>query len=167
MILATDVHYIDTTAIVAGVLFHQWDDTEPAQEFTLKCDDIADYESGRFYKRELPCVLALINHYELKPDHIIVDGYVYLDGYSKPGLGKHLFDALDRKVGVTGVAKNPFTGINRSYEVLRGESKKPLYVTSTGDLENAKICVTSMSGKFRFPTLLKRVDTLCRSVQPQ
>lgn len=48
----------------------------------------------------------LLSKHNLKPDCIIVDGFVHLED-DKPGLGKHLYDALNGKVRVIGVAKNP------------------------------------------------------------
>ena len=49
-------------------------------------------------------------------------------------------------------------------EVLRGESKKPLYITAKGiDLHKAAEFIQKMHGDFRIPTLLKLVDSLGRS----
>jgi deoxyribonuclease V len=47
-------------------------------------------------------------------------------------------------------------------EVLRGQSRQPLFVTSVGLEDDAAQCVRKMHGEFRMPTLLKRVDQLCR-----
>ena len=47
-------------------------------------------------------------------------------------------------------------------EVVRGESKKPLLVTSTGDLDEAARAIATMAGPYRVPHLLKRVDQLVR-----
>ena len=163
VILAIDVHYKELTARAAGVLFDAWNAQEPARELICKVDDIEPYESGNFYKRELPCILALLEKYSLKIDSIVVDGYVFLDNEARPGLGKHLFNALNGEVTVIGVAKTPFQGINDEHKVYRGQSKTPLYVTSTDDLTSAKQNLLSMHGDFRLPTLLKRVDQLCRA----
>lgn len=163
MILACDVHYEDTAAMVAGVVFDEWTAQIPDQEYTCRVERVEQYESGSFYKRELPCILALLKKYNLKVSCIVIDGYVFLDGDSEPGLGKHLFDALDGELPIVGVAKNSYQNISDKYAILRGNSKKPLYVTSTSDLEAAKKNVIEMHGEFRLPTLLKRVDQLCRS----
>ena len=57
---------------------------------------------------------------------IIVDGYVWLGDESHPGLGGHLYAALDRKVPVIGVAKTRYCRSRAGgSEVLRGESAKP------------------------------------------
>jgi deoxyribonuclease V len=96
--------------------------------------------------------------------YIIVDGYVYLDDEKKLGLGGYLYDAIEQKVPVIGVAKNHFAN-NTKYvvEVLRGESQKPLYITAVGtDLEEAAKNVKNMHGTFRFPTLLKELDILTK-----
>jgi deoxyribonuclease V len=48
--------------------------------------------------------------------------------------------------------------------VVRGtEAKRPLYVTAAGvGVDQAAAWVRSMHGPHRLPTLLKRVDRLCR-----
>ena len=163
MILATDVHYIGSTAKAAGVLFDAWHANEPTREVTCKIENIEPYESGKFYKRELPCILTLLEKFSLEVDSIVVDGYVFLDNQSRPGLGKYLFDSLDEKVSVIGVAKTPFQEISEEHKVFRGKSKKPLYVTATNDLASAKESILSMHGDFRLPTLLKRADLLCKA----
>ena len=162
MILAVDVQYDDNSAFVAGVLFNEWGSEEPKAEYISLLNEIEEYVPGDFYKRELPCILRLLKEHELVPSCIVVDGYVYLDGKQLPGLGKRLFDALQEKIEIIGVAKKGFRGITSEYEILRGKSEKPLYVTSTGDLDSAKNSVLNMFGKNRIPFLLKRADQLCR-----
>lgn len=166
MIVAVDVLYTNNYARVGGILFYQWQDPIPSKEMTTLIDRIADYETGKFYKRELPCILKLIHEYDLKPQFILIDGYVYLDGHSQPGLGKHLYNALSGKVAVIGVAKTPFKGTPNECEVIRGDSEKPLFVTAAGcTLDLAKENVRKMHGNHRLPTLLKRVDQLSRGIQ--
>lgn len=149
--------------MVAGVAFEQWTDEQPLRTFVERLPAAADYEPGKFYQRELPCLLALMHQHQLRPGCVLVDGYVYLDGHSEPGLGKHLFDALEGAVPVIGVAKTSFRAIGPDYQVRRGGSERPLYVTCVGiDLQAAKAAVACMHGPHRIPTLLKRVDQLCR-----
>ena len=81
------------------------------------------------------------------------------------GLGAYLYEALNKEIKIIGVAKSEFRDILSDTYLYRGESKKPLYITSAGvDLEVAKGFVSIMHGKYRFPTLLKEVDRLCREV---
>ena len=163
MILAVDVHYYNKHAVVAGVGFECWNDQDPKYHYVSAIDQTEDYMPGEFYRRELPCILKLLNEHELSPTYILIDGYVYLDGYSRPGLGKYLYEALSGKVKVIGVAKNPFKGITGEYELYRGSSKKPLYVTCIGEeLPDAKAQIAAMYGAHRVPVLLKAVDQLCR-----
>lgn len=163
MILAVDVHYSENNGVAAGILFENWQDEKAQKECASLIEGVADYESGKFFKRELPCILKLIAEHRLKPDCIIVDGFVFLDGYSKAGLGKHLYEALNREVSVVGIAKKRFKDIDAQFEVCRGNSRKPLYVTAVGiDLEQAKRNVRAMHGENRLPTLIKRVDQICR-----
>lgn len=167
MILAVDVQYDVKSAFVAGVLFDEWHSEKPVAEYTSIVQEVEAYEPGNFYKRELPCLLTLLDEHKLVPTCILVDGYVYLDGKQKPGLGKRLFDALAQKVEVIGVAKKGFLGISSEYEIYRGSSEKPLYVTTTGELDIAKNKVLSMAGQYRIPTLLKRADQVCREAAKQ
>jgi deoxyribonuclease V len=163
MILAVDVHYSATTAFVAGVSFATWESESADHEYTSLVKGVADYEPGKFYKRELPCILQLLREHSLEPECIVIDGYVFLDGASIPGLGKHLYDALNASTPVVGVAKQSFRGIPERYQVLRGNSMRPLYVTAVGmPLAEAKLHVQAMHGDHRIPELLKRVDQLCR-----
>ncbi len=163
MILAVDVHYAGEGGTVAGVGFGDWDAAEPALAVRSHVERVAPYAQGAFYERELPCILQLLREHGLQPSCIVVDGYVYLDGHQRPGLGRHLFDALGGRVPVVGVAKTAFAGIGEACEVLRGDSKRPLYVTCAGlSLEEAKAGVARMHGSHRIPTLLRAVDRLCR-----
>ncbi|OZG71192.1 endonuclease V [Hahella sp. CCB-MM4] len=163
MILAVDVQYSNDTAFVAGVMFSDWRAESPGKEYVSVLHQIEDYEPGKFYKRELPCILKLLEEHDLHPATIVVDGYVFLDGYQRPGLGKYLFDSLNGQVEVIGVAKKAFAGIGQEHEIYRGESSKPLYVTTSGELNAAKEKISLMFGQNRIPVLLKRVDQLCRA----
>lgn len=163
MILAVDVSYSEDVAAVAGVVFRNWGDHHAQSEIISFAEVPAEYEPGQFYKRELPCILKLLREHDLKPDCIVVDGFVYLDGKTLPGLGKHLFDALGGKVPVIGVAKKQYKGIGAEYEIYRGTSGKPLYITAAGmELEEAQAYIGNMYGTHRIPALLKRADQLAR-----
>ena len=165
MILVTDVHYFDNQAIAAGILFQNWEDEFPKKEITAEISEVEAYVSGAFYKRELPCLLALLDKLDEMPECIIVDGHVFLGKTQKAGLGKYLYDALDGKIPIIGVAKNSFEGTPEETKVYRGGSTKPLFVTSIGcDNTESKAHIKNMHGAFRFPTLLKKVDQLCRQI---
>lgn len=48
-------------------------------------------------------------------------------------------------------------------ELRRGTSRSPLYVTAAGmDATEAARHIAEMHGPHRIPTLLKRIDRLCR-----
>lgn len=151
------------SAYVAGVLFSGWQAEQAEAEYLCRVSPVAEYDPGAFYRRELPCILQLLTQHQLRPDLILVDGYVDLDSNGRPGLGRHLYRALNESCPVLGVAKRPFAGISPEHEVRRGQSTNPLYVTTTGDLAEAKIQLRSMAGAYRIPTLLKQVDQLCRA----
>lgn len=163
MILAVDVDYRNDSAYIGGITFDNWNDSNEKKSYISILGHVNDYIPGQFYLRELPCILELIDEYKLQPDYIVIDGFVYLDAAGKPGLGKHLYDALNRKVVIIGVAKKSYAGIPLSCQIFRGSSGTPLYVTSVGvALEDAKILIQSMHGEHRIPTLLKRVDRISR-----
>jgi hypothetical protein len=48
MILAVDVHYRGQKAVVAGVLFENWDDDHSCEVFMSTVSDIEKNESGEF-----------------------------------------------------------------------------------------------------------------------
>ena len=163
MLLATDAHYHANSARVAGVLFPDWGACQAVQEVVVQVSAVADYEPGQFYKRELPCLLALLDQLAHPPQCILVDGYVHLGEAQRPGLGHHLYHALDGRIPVVGVAKSYFQGTPPATAVYRGRSQSPLYVTAIGINEAvARESVGRMCGPHRLPTLLKQVDQLCR-----
>ena len=166
IIAAFDVYYFENgRASAAAVLFSDYSDTEPAAAYTQCLPGAADYIPGEFYRRELPCILALIQQINEALDEMIVDGYVRLG--NKPGLGQHLYESFDGKIPVLGVAKSKFKGSSGA-EVFRGGSIHPLYVTSAGvDLQEAAEKIRTMHGPYRIPTLLKRVDLLARETAQQ
>ncbi|MBB1368034.1 endonuclease V [Pseudoalteromonas sp. SR44-5] len=165
MIFAIDCQYYDDTAIAAGILFENWHDEEITAKQVNTIENIAPYEPGQFYKRELPCILSVLKSLDTQPDIIIVDGYVTLSSAQKPGLGMHLYEALEQQIPVIGVAKRSFVDTPKEAGILRGKSENPLYISSVGiDLEQAKEHILHMHGKNRHPTLLKYVDQLARGI---
>ncbi|QIF00310.1 endonuclease V [Roseimicrobium sp. ORNL1] len=162
MIAFLDVHYQDDTAFAATVLCDSWDADQPTAEKAVCVGQVAAYESGNFYKRELPCLLAVIQAIP-QPTHIIIDGNVWLDD-NKPGLGAYLYEALKKEVPVIGIAKTAYRGSTNAQPVLRGTSQRPLYVTAAGmDPMIAAELVKHMHGPHRIPTLITKVDQLCRA----
>ena len=163
MILAGDVCYRNDAASIAGIYFACWSDVQAKETFHSTLNAVEEYRPGQFYLRELPCITRLLKEHHLTPDIIVIDGYVYLGEESDPGLGMHLYNELEGKIPIIGVAKKQYRKAKRETEVYRGNSKRPLYVTSVGiDLETAKSNVRSMQGKHRVPTLLKYVDQECK-----
>ncbi len=165
MIYAFDTYYHEDYANTVCIAFESWTSEKEVETFIEQTKINSAYESGAFYKRELPCILSLLKKILLKPgDMIIVDGYVTLDNEGKMGLGGHLCHALEGKCPVVGIAKNEFTTPDtQRRSVLRGESKTPLFVTAKGiDVDEVKAKVEQMHGAYRIPTLLKKLDQLSR-----
>ncbi len=166
MIAAVDICYSETGATAGGVLFTHCISERPAREVREFIEQVEPYEPGSFYKRELPCLLKLLEPVKDRIETIIVDGYVWLGPQNRPGLGAHLYESLGKQVPVIGVAKSMFRGSTNAEAVLRGRSRRPLYVTAAGmgPVIAAKN-IHGMRGPHRIPTLLKRVDQLCRSAE--
>jgi deoxyribonuclease V len=162
MLACLDASYAADRGTVACLLFAEWTDAVAAREIIRTAADVAPYESGAFYKRELPLLLHLLSTLDQIPAVIVVDGYVWLDVGGKPGLGGHLHQALGGVAVVVGVAKTSFPG-TPALRVIRGTSKVPLFVSAAGmSLEEAAAHIAAMHGPYRIPTLLKRVDQLSR-----
>ncbi len=165
MILAFDTYYFDNKAKTFCLSFEDWNMEDNYNFYTEIIYDVEEYVSGKFYKRELPCILSLLSKIELeKITAIIIDGFVFLNDENKFGLGAYLYEKLDKKIPVIGVAKKNFSTIeNNRIEVVRGKSKNPLFVTSVGiDLVQASEKIKEMNGEHRIPTLLKELDRLTR-----
>lgn len=165
MILAFDTYYFDNKAKTVCLEFAEWNESKNFKVHTEIIDNVAEYIPGEFYKRELPCIMSLLNQMDLKNiEAIIVDGFVYLDDDKKYGLGGHLYEKLNKEIVIIGVAKTNFASIEKNKKPLfRGDSIKPLFITSIGiDLEDAFQKIESMAGEFRMPTLLKELDRLTK-----
>lgn len=161
MIVSIDVHYRERFAKVVSIEFDHWTDEYPKRTNELLISEVQNYVPGSFYKRELPCILKIL---ECSPrdeiELILVDGYVFLDDHQKAGLGKYLFDALNAKIPVVGVAKKAFRDNELNVvKVYRGKSVNPLYVTCVGiNLKVAAERVQHMAGNYRMPDLLRILD---------
>ncbi len=156
-----DVDYRNTGAQAAAAWFRGWHAAAAEREATRWFDEVEPYVPGEFFRRELPCLLGVLERGPA-PEIVVVDGYVWL-GAGVPGMGAHLHAALGGGTTVVGVAKTRFAGANEAVEVRRGGSQAPLFVTAAGmSAAAAAAGVAAMLGPYRMPTLLKRVDTLAR-----
>jgi deoxyribonuclease V len=164
MIAAFDVHYPPQgPARAAAVLFANY--YAPAPDSIRSCLAAvpADYVPGSFYKRELPCILALLDTFEDMPAEMIIDGYVRLG--ARPGLGQYVYKALNGRIPVIGVAKSAFAGVTAE-KILRGGSKRPLHITAAGmPVATAARHISRMHGPYRIPTLLRLVDQIARGTE--
>jgi deoxyribonuclease V len=164
MLAAVDVHYNDqsSTAMAAAIGFNDWTDDRPASEHRALIANVAPYVPGSFFERELPCLLEVLSLIPNRLDAVVIDGYVTLG--DRPGLGMRLWQAIDQKSAVVGVAKTRFRSAP-AVEITRGGSRIPLFITCIGiELAHAAELVKNMHGEHRLPTLLKIVDRLARSV---
>jgi deoxyribonuclease V len=159
---AVDVYYPPSGGATAALVIA----ADPAfttveVERTATLTEVAPYQPGAFFARELPAlrtVLTDAGHLDL----LIVDGYVHLDPHDRPGLGVHAHTEFD--VPVIGVAKTAFRAATHAIEVHRGSATRPLYVTAIGiPPPRAATLVHDMAGPYRLPDALRRVDALSRT----
>jgi deoxyribonuclease V len=159
---AVDVQYLPSgEARAALVAAPSAPFSEIVLEKTVVVANVAPYQPGAFYLRELPCLRALLAGMD-GLSLLVVDGYVDLDPAGKPGLGMHAH--LEFGVPVIGVAKTPFPTATHAVPVVRGIAIRPLYVTAAGlPVSEAADAVRAMAGQYRLPDALRRVDALARS----
>ncbi len=160
-----DVHYADAEgwARAALVVCKGPELSEVLLEQVSVLKDVADYEPGALYKRELPCIRAVLAEAAVDGlKALVVDGYATLDPLGRFGLGAHAAAAFG--LAVIGVAKTPYRPATHAIEVLRGEATRPLYVTGTGGISDAQAAtlVATMAGPYRIPSAIARVDALAR-----
>jgi deoxyribonuclease V len=163
-IAAVDVHYPEAGGAYAALVLASDDRfAEIAAEHVTYVADVAPYQAGAFYERELPAIQAAMARCDAPPRLLMVDGYVDLDPRGRPGLGAHVHVHAATSIPTIGVAKTSFRTATHALPVLRGGSRRPLYVTAAGlaAVDAARI-VREMAGDHRIPDALKRVDTLCR-----
>jgi deoxyribonuclease V len=163
MLVSLDVDYRPDATVAACVLFQDWADAAETAHFVDRGPPAEAYVPGEFYRRELPALLRVLSQVSQPLTTVIIDGYVWLGDDGRPGLGAHLYEALGRQAPVIGVAKTTFHSSRAAVPVLRGTSQRALLVTAAGvDVQDAAACIQRMHGPSRLPTLLKRVDRLCR-----
>lgn len=162
MLLVTDVHYLqEGGARAAGIVLDDWADENVGRHHLSHIDRVEPYVTGEFYRRELPCLLPLVEQAGSAITYIIVDGHVWLG--DEPGLGAYLHRAIG--MPVVGIAKNAHIA-GGTVAVFRGQSETPLHVSAVGiDVEVACAGLRAMHGPYRLPTALKRVDRLARDGQ--
>jgi len=114
----------DATAVAAAtaVVFADFAEAAGARTYTISMPAPAAYVPGQFHRRELPRVMAILAAIEEDIDTVVVDGYVDLGG--RPGLGRHLWEALGAKKTMIGVAKTYFQG-SQAVRVMRPGSRRP------------------------------------------
>jgi deoxyribonuclease V len=162
---AVDVHYPATGgARAALVVAADRRFAHLVEERACWSAEAAPYRPSNFFVRELPAIEAVLASTDAL-DLVVIDGYVDLDPYGRPGLGAHLHDRI--RVPVIGVAKTAFRTAGHAAAVHRGGSQRPLYVTAAGIATGeAATIVAQMAGTYRMPDALRRVDALARGDRP-
>jgi deoxyribonuclease V len=164
MKLIVAVHFEGTQAQAAAVAFEAWDAAEATQTYLSRIGQVEPAVRGELDLRELPCVLQLLREHRLEPELILLEGFVHLDANETPGLGQHLYQALNGRVPIVGVSKRRLPGLAAQIEVMREEETPPLLVTCAGiDIGAAKARLRAMHGRKRVPTLMKLAARLAKS----
>lgn len=164
--LAFDAYYSGSTAKTVCLYFEAWTDTMPLRIVSEYREIDEGYEPGALYKRELPGIVSLLKGVDISDIcAIIVDGFTVLDDDGKLGLGGRLYEYMNKRIPVIGVAKNDFFSLKQNKKlVYRGASSRPLYITALGiDPVIAAEKIRMMAGDFRIPTLLKTLDAITRA----
>ena len=166
MFAAADVHYLPSDgARAAAVVAADPAFSRLTGDRIAVVADVAPYQPGQFYLRELPPLRALLARMG-GLSLLVIDGYADLDPDGRPGLGAQAHQEFG--VPVIGVAKTPFRTATHAIAVLRGTSARPLYVTAAGmPRADAASLVRQMVGRHRLPDALRRADTLARHGLPQ
>lgn len=175
-----DTQYVDNTAYVALGIFQDWSSDVFERVILKKIDNVAPYEPGAFYKREMPGILTALNeansNYDI--DTLVIDGFVHLTK-TKIGLGMHIYNVLTRtpitdsklaSIKIIGIAKTKFRGCEEvSKPLVRGSlASNPLFITAVGlSLDEAVNIVKSMHDKARIPTLVNAIDRHARDFAKQ
>jgi len=160
-----DVHYAGDVARAACVVARRWGDHEPLEVAHATLSPVAAYVPGRFFERELPPVLEVLRQVQTELATLIVDGYVVLDEQGTPGLGSRLWQHFGERYAVIGVAKTSYRRSTFALPVLRGGSRRPLFVTAVGvDPKQAAEHIARMHGEHRLPTMLGLADLHARGL---
>jgi deoxyribonuclease V len=166
VIACLDAYYHESQTTAACVLADKWIDAVPHAELVRVMSAHQPYVPGELFRRELPALLAVLTEVGSPLEAAVVDGYVWLSRDHYPGLGTHLYTALEERIPVVGVAKTRYAGAP-GIAVTRGRSRSPLFVTAAGiPVEQAVAHIREMHGDSRIPTLLKRADKLSRLGAP-
>ncbi len=162
---AVDVHYTKEKAITALVEFPDFSAGSITGTLIQDFKITSPYIPGKFYLRELPCILRILEMTKKQYKSIVIDGFVYLKKPLCLGLGGYLAGTLAYQTTIIGIAKNYFGLAERFVEIKRGRSSKPLYVSSSNmELPKAGEMVKNMYGNYRIPYILKITDLLSKNL---
>lgn len=165
-IAIVDVHYSGDSARAACIVAPEWGACDAAETRVSEISGVRPYVPGRFFERELPCIVDVLAKVTSRFGTIVIDGYVHLDEHGKPGLGGHLYVHYGGSHPVVGVAKSAFGQHPSARQVFRGGSKRPLFVTAEGvEAGEAARLVSAMHGAHRIPTLLGMADRIARGLR--
>jgi deoxyribonuclease V len=160
---AIDVHYSNRLAATALVEFQDFSSCSILRSLYRETEISAPYIPGKFYLRELPCILNILEHSDRQYQIVIIDGYVFLKEPVCFGLGGHLARAIGYETIIIGVAKNYLRMAERFVAVKRGKSSRPLYVSALNmETEAAGLVIKEMHGDNRIPCILKLADQISR-----
>ena len=68
------VDYRPDVAVAAALWFRGWQAASAEHQAVEFCREVAEYEPGAFYRRELPCLLRVLARGP-RAEIVVVDGY--------------------------------------------------------------------------------------------
>src|SRR5262249_22254650 len=82
-----DVDYRGEGAVAACMLLNDWSDAEAAGEHVARIGRVEAYVPGQFYRRELPCLLAVLGTLAARAGGVVRGGCVLLAAGQAGGRG--------------------------------------------------------------------------------
>ncbi|MCW1968987.1 MAG: endonuclease V [Anaerolineae bacterium] len=164
MYFSCDVQYEQKIGYAAGICFQRLQSQSVDFVVTAILQPVAEYKPGEFYQRELPCLIELIKKLETLPKIIFIDGYVWLQN-DQLALGGRLYEYLDRKVIVIGIAKSFLRIAGENISMYYKSSHRPIYISAAGlSLDDAMQCVKEMPYQGHLPLMMKYADIAARNL---
>ncbi len=162
MLICIDAAYREDIGVACGIVFDNLSSSTPLGCHALSIEGLPGYVPGSFYLREMPLAVKVLQGLDEELEMVFIDAYVWLPG-RRAGFGAHLYNALNGRTPVIGMAKKRFNAHHSCVRVLRGGSNRPLYVTAAGisEVMAAKI-VREMAGRYRVPDMMRLADQQAR-----
>jgi deoxyribonuclease V len=155
------------SATAACVVLRSFDSSESLEERVVRLRQ-APPGASRSSDLELLLLRAALDALVTDVQVVVIRGYVWLGGTTRPGLGARLYQALRESVSVLGIAEARLAdGKPDVLEIARGRNPRPLFVTSVGfPPPVVGKLVRAMHGGGRLPWAMARAAALSGGREP-